>query len=367
MCAEFQSTHIEVYRRRGAFAGWPANYGLWAWGQEILSVFVVGLVGPKGDMHELDREHPFKPSQARSLDGGMTWRPEAFRGDVPGGVSLSADEHLEIELKVRPQISRTADFSALNDPIDFLDAETTVMCARTGLAEDSISWFYVSHSRGRRWEGPFAFTGLNFPIAARTDIVPLGRNEALFMLTTAKSDGREGRVFCARTLDGGQSFEFMGFVGEEPSGHRIMPSSVAVKGGTVVTATRCANADGDGWIEVLGSNDEGRHWSRLGVAVDDTGPGGNPPALAALGDGRLALAYGCRERPFGIRLRLSEDAGKSWGDERIIRADGGTPDIGYPKAVVLSGGELLLVYYFNDGPAQDRYIASSRVGAAVVT
>lgn len=327
MSTEFRTTHIDVYHRRGAFAGWPANYGLWSWGQEVLSVFAVGRVGPKGDIHELDREHPFRPCRARSLDGGMTWKPETFHGHVPGGASLSADEHIEIELKVRPQINRWT-LAALNDPIDFLDSETTVMCARTGLAEDSVSWFYVGRSRGRRWEGPYAFAGLNLPISARTDIVPLGQNEALFLLTTAESDGREGHVFCARSLDGGRSFEFMGMVGEEPAGYRIMPSSIAVKGGTVVTATRCARRDGDGWIEVFSSTDEGRQWSRLGVAVDDTGPGGNPPALAVLGDGRLALAYGCREQPFGIRLRLSEEAGKSWGDEQIVRADGGTPDIG---------------------------------------
>jgi hypothetical protein len=63
-------------------------------------------MGPKGEIHELDREHPFKPCQARSLDGGITWKPETFHGNVPGGASLSADEHLEIELKVRKATPR---------------------------------------------------------------------------------------------------------------------------------------------------------------------------------------------------------------------------------------------------------------------
>lgn len=361
MCAEVSVTHHEVYRRRGAFAGWPANYGLWAWGDEVLSGFAVGRIGPKGNIHELDREHPFKPCQARSLDGGQTWQIEAFNGRVPGGASLSADEHLEIELKVRPQLDRTADLNALNEPIDFTDPETIVMCARTGLAEDSVSWFYVSRSRGRRWEGPFAFTGLKLPIAARTDIVALGPREALFLLSTARTDGQEGLAFCARTLDGGRSFEFMGFVGDEPAGHRIMPSSTRMCDGTVVTATRCADRDGNGLIEVFSSTDEGRSWIKLGAAVDDTGYGGNPRALTVLEDGRLALAYGCRNQPFGIRLRLSRDGGQSWGDEIPLRADGGTSDIGYPKAVALDGNDLLIVYYFNDGPGQERYIAASRV------
>jgi hypothetical protein len=357
----FSVSHQEVFRRKGAFAGWPANYGLYAWGDEILSVFAVGRVGPKGEIHELDRETPFKPCQSRSLDGGVTWKLQTFHGSVPGGASLSADEHLEIELKVRAQLDRVADLAVLSEPIDFLDPETIVMCARTGLGQDSMSWFYVSRSRGHRWDGPFAFNGLGIPIAARTDIVALGQKEALFMLTTAKANGEEGRVFCARTLDGGRSFEFLGFVGDEPAGHRIMPSSVRLGDGTIVTATRCAGRGGNGWIEVFNSRDEGRCWKEISVAVRNTGPGGNPPALTLLCDGRLALAYGSRNAPFGIRLRLSEDGGNSWNDEAMIRADGGTSDIGYPKAVLLGSGSLLVAYYFNDGSGQERYIASSKV------
>jgi len=88
--------------------------------------------------------------------------------------------------------------------------------------------------------------------------------------------------------------------------------------------------------------------------VGNTGPGGNPPALTLLGDGRLALAYGSQEAPFGVRLRLSEDGGKSWNDEAIIRADGGTSDIGYPKDVLLGSTSLLVAYYFNDGSGLER-------------
>lgn len=309
MSVKLRISHHEVFRRRGVFAGWPANYGMWSWGDEVLSVFAVGRIGPKGEVHELDRERPFKPLQARSLDGGRTWMTEPFHGSLPGGASMSADEPLEIELKIRPQLDRAADLKPFNQCIDFLDRETVVMCARTGLGQDSVSCFYVSRSRGRQWDGPFAFSGLTLPISARTDIVPLGSLQALFMLTSAKADGQEGQVFCARTLDGGKQFEFMGFVGDEPDGHRIMPSSLKLADGRIVSATRRAGRDGSAWMETVGSTDEGRHWDRLGVAVESTGPGGNPPALMELGDGRLILAYGCRDKPFGIRLSVSETAG----------------------------------------------------------
>jgi hypothetical protein len=51
----------------------------------------------------------------------------------------------------------------------------------------------------------------------------------------------------------------------------------------------------------------------------------------------------------------------SWSEEEMVRTDGGTPDIGYPKAVLLDNGHLLLVYYFNDGPGLERYIAASLI------
>lgn len=68
-------------------------------------MFAVGKVGPKGEIHELDRTSAFFPTQARSRDGGMTWVAEAFVGRVPDGYSLSADEHLEQRLKVGRKLS----------------------------------------------------------------------------------------------------------------------------------------------------------------------------------------------------------------------------------------------------------------------
>ena len=29
-------THVKVYCEAGRFGGWPANHGIWSWGNEIL-------------------------------------------------------------------------------------------------------------------------------------------------------------------------------------------------------------------------------------------------------------------------------------------------------------------------------------------
>ena len=356
--------HIDVYREPGKFAGWPANYGLWSWSDEIVAVFAVGEIGDMGELHEIDREEPFIPCQARSLDGGRTWKTEVFNGRLPGGPTLSADEHVVHALKTGPRIVPERDLGRLERPIDFLDSETVVLAARTGLASNAISWFYVSRDRARSWEGPYRFDGIDPPISARTDIVPLGRDDALFMLTTAKADGEEGRVFCARTRDGGRRFTFEGFVGDEPAGFSIMPASVLRPDGSILTLVRMGAPSAPGWIEAFTSDDRGKTWSAAGRVVENTGTGGNPPALASTTDGTLVLVYGYRDAPFGIRMRTSAEGGRSWSEEYIVRDDGGTPDLGYPRLVRLNDGTLLAVYYFNQGEGEERYIATSLISAA---
>src|SRR5437870_8894780 len=84
--------HVKVYSERGRFAGWPANHGLWSWGDEILVGFSAGYhkdLGP--ERHNIDREGPEEHLLARSRDGGETWTIEnpAEKGTlIPSGPAL---------------------------------------------------------------------------------------------------------------------------------------------------------------------------------------------------------------------------------------------------------------------------------------
>ncbi len=64
--------HVTVYRETGRFAGWPANYGVWSWGDEIALGFTLGYTDPQGGFHARDKDRPFVNMQARSVDGGET-------------------------------------------------------------------------------------------------------------------------------------------------------------------------------------------------------------------------------------------------------------------------------------------------------
>jgi hypothetical protein len=81
--------------------------------------------------------------------------------------------------------------------------------------------------------------------------------------------------------------------------------------------------------------------------------------MIKLKDGRLAITYGYRSEPYGIRARLSSDQGQTWGKEIMLRADGGWWDLGYPRTVERPDGKIVTVYYFNDSKEQERYIAAT--------
>lgn len=355
--------HVTVYRNAGRYAGWPANYGMWSWGDELVLCFTSGYPGVSGGLHTRDKSRPFTTIRARSLDGGSSWEIDDFPGRTPGGRALSADEHQEPGLRVAAALDGPDAPNQAPGDVDFTHPDFALMCARSGLGEGARSWFYTSVDRGRTWDGPYGLPSFGQSgIAARTDYVVTGPSSAMFWLTAAKRDGREGSVFCARTEDGGASFEFVAWLGDEPAGFAIMPASVRIEGGGLRTAVRRSEGEGSerrNWIDLYASGDDGASWRLLSRPLEDTGRSGNPPTLTALADGRLVLTYGYRAPEYGVRAKTSADHGATWSPEIILRADAGGPDLGYPRTVSRSDGGLVTAYYFNDRPDGERYIAAT--------
>lgn len=356
---------ITIYREAGRFAGWPANYGIWHWGDEIVVGFTAGYTDPTGGFHARDKSRPFLPMQARSLDGGLTWSVQETPCRRPGGRGLSADEHMNPTLHVLDLLDGDEGPQPCPGAIDFTHPDFALMCARSGLRAGARSWFYLSNDRCHSWQGPynlpmFGQTG----IAARTDYLVNGPRELLLFLTASKADGNEGRVFCARTTDGGQSFHLHGLVGAEPAGFEIMPASLRVSATRILVAVRVKSGitdftEAQHFIDLYASDDDGATWHYFNRPVPNTGKGGNPPTLTRLQDGRICMTYGYRAAPFGLRAKLSTDEGGTWGEEIILRDDGGNHDIGYPRTVQRTDGTIVTVYYYNDQAEGDRYLAAT--------
>ena len=327
--------NVTVFGEPGRYGGWPANHGLWQWGDELVAGFEVAWYKPATNDHAVDRSKPFENWQARSLDGGRTWKTESA-------------------LPFR-EIGREQPPAPLIEPLDFAAPDFALMF-RFGSIQVGPSWFYASGDRCRTWRGPFAFSveGID-KIATRTDLVALGPRDCLMFGSAAKNNDKEGRTFCARTTDGGMHWKLVSWIGPEPEEFAIMPSTVRLAGGALLTAIR--NGKPGFNITVWRSDDFGANWRPLGAATPDIG--GNPPALVQLKDGRLCLSYGCRRKPFGVRAHLSGDEGRTWGPELVLRDDGLTGDLGYPRSVVRPDGKVLTVYYFNGPHDEDRTIQAT--------
>jgi hypothetical protein len=342
---------VVVYAERGRFAGWPANHGIWSWGDEILVGFSRGFDKDRGPYHHIDKDKPEEFLLARSRDGGSTWSVEP---PLPPGALIGTPG---MRHGLMPPGAALEEPASLREPINFT-APGFAMTVRMENTNAGTSRFYHSHDRGLSWHGPYRLPLFGQKgVMGRTDYLVNGPRDCMLFLTASKADAREGRPFCARTTDGGLTWRFISFIGPEPRGYAIMPSTVRLSSTDLVTTIRRLDAPRS-WIEAYASQNDGQSWSFLSTPEPDTGEG-NPPSLLALADGRLCLTYGVRALPYGIRARLSRDRGKTWGDAITLRDDGAATDLGYVRSIVRTDGLIVAVYYFNDRTRPERYIAAT--------
>ncbi|MCS7024662.1 MAG: glycoside hydrolase [Bryobacteraceae bacterium] len=333
--------HVTIYRETGRFGGWPANHGIWSWGEEIVVGFSAAWYQKKdANRHQMDSSKPEQPRLARSRDGGLSWVVEAPSSLLPP------------EQGGKPA-------QTLQSALPFADPNFAMTLRFKNIHQGS-SYLYYSTDRGKNWQGPYDFPLFGQSgVAARTDYIVEGPRECSVFLTAAKSNGREGRVFLARTRDGGLNWRFVAWIGPEPEGFSIMPSSVRLGPRKLLTATRVKLDQTRSWIELFESEDDGASWKPAGRVADTGSFSGNPPSLIRLQDGRLCLTYARRDPPFPIAAKLSADNGKTWSQEMILRADAAAWDMGYVRSVERPDGKIVTVYYYNDQVAPERFIAAT--------
>ena len=335
--------NVIAYFEAGRFGGWPANGGIWSWGDEIAVCVTRAWFKHNPEEHSVDRDKPGVTAIVRSLDGGETWQME---------------EHKELQM--------SSGAKSAPGGINFTHPDFA-MRVRDGM-------FFYSYDRGRTWRGPYTLPDfkLGDQLTSRTDYIVNGPADCHLFVSVKDEKVQSGipdRAFAIRTQDGGKTFVFLGWMtGEEPPMARsVMPATVRTSDGAFVSLLRrrfdlkIGYRNDVNWLDAYGSKDDGRSWKFLArIAYTDTSfHNGNPPSLVQLPDGRLAAAYGVRSRPFGIRARVSSDHGVSWGSEFILRDDARTWDIGYCRSVVRPDGKIVTVYYYATKENFENHIAAT--------
>ena len=347
--------HAVVYQRQDEFSGWPHTSGFWDLGDGRLLQNFITIATDYDSPNAISHDNIGRSSggemrmvTVRSSDYGRTWD-----GDSP---TFAAYDNLD------PAMAQATSFEQIA-PIDFLDPNTLVAnhSSDFGTPEGRTS-VRISKDAGASWSPPFdlPLDGLHSLSAINsTTVRPDGR--ALIFLIEVDESGWVRHPLVYGSQDGGIGFHFISRItpridpigmaeGDWQStyrfgGHRwFYPRGYMLPSGRILCCLRSQrDPTGVMWSELWNSDDGGRTWDYLS-RINDFGA---PTSLVQMGDGRLVAVYGYRLEPQGIRARVSEDDGESWGPELIVRDDGGSWDLGYPNAWPTDDGRVGVLYYFN--------------------
>lgn len=345
--------HSVVHRDQNAFCGWPFYCGLWRTAGGTLVAGFKRIPVNYGQEDAVSHERLIVGQGelvlTRSSDEGESWE----RG-------VSHVHRLDIT---------AAEIDALGPrnyapegPLDLTHPDTLFMSGATPafLKPDSQPWLRASSDGGLTWRRHILLPMHGLPALSGCGSV-LIRSDGLALLGLAMTTegGWMNRPLVFASPDG-IDWRFLTFVaGQDPFGQSVSvrdgqvtfgakglyyPRMVELADGRILCSLRCQrDARSVLWTEIYASEDGGLTWSFLS-RVNEWGAPGD---LVAMKDGRVACIYGYRVAPFGIRARISEDRGATWGREIVLRDDGGSWDLGYPRAIELKPGVLMAHYYMN--------------------
>jgi hypothetical protein len=361
-----------VYRRENEFASHPYVRGFWETAAgHLICNFSVATVDYHGDPNQLAHTGLVagaggrRAMTVRSEDRGRTWTIANQDAKRPNNDVMVP----RVGIDGRP--APLTDIGA----VDFLNKDVLVSnFNHQYMTQDPLIWdfyndlrntipaperrvfFRISQDAGKSWSRSAMLPDDGFYSMAATEsatVRPDGR--CLLFLSGVTKQGQQSRPMVYRSMDDGTNFHFMSFVVPRDTrfeGLNIMyPRGLMLPNGRLLCTLRLdRDWAGDMWTELHASDDGGRTWDFLSRATEF----GAPSAPLRLRDGRLVMVYGQRLAPSGVRAVVSEDEGRTWSGEIIVRDDGGSWDVGYPRAWEYSPGRVGVVYYYNtkDDPVQ---------------
>ena len=354
--------HMRIHGDRTTYCGHPRQGGLFYFGSGELAV-----LHNHATVYYRSREdvqHDFYGYHARavlllqrSTDGGKTW---------PGADDVVVwDESAPVDQREKYVLS------ALTSPrqrIDLTRPESIVVFPRTFLgpnqygAPQMVSFALRSPDKGRTWEKtPTLLVPPPGCYSASPDNAPIVRMPDGTLLIPMRTFGARSSVDLYASTDDGLSWNFRTQI-TEPHDY---PALILLKSGRL----QCYSYP----LGMCYSDDGGKTWSkRQAIVPPQPSPWATKdpvyqaelahrsPAALLLRDGRILILFARRLAPgMGIGGILSEDQGRTWSPDFIIRSDANASsktringvstdysDIGYPLMTQLEDGRIFSTYYF---------------------
>jgi Neuraminidase (sialidase) len=347
--------HGIVYRNDNEFCSWPFTQGFFETADGTLIVNFMRASANYGDIASLNHNVVARGGStlvsARSFDRGRTWDKEPLqehRGNAAGEHDGTGESILEL------------------GPLDFGNKDTLVWSQSTAFGTpNSRPYVRISKDAGRNWSRLFRLPLDGLPaVSSNSSQMLRSDGRSMLLLTMVSRDGWTRRPMVYLSTPDQSTWHFLSFITpkDDPfgaadgdwantassfafGGHRwFYPRTVQLPNGRILCTLRCQRSpQGDMWSELFYSDDGGGTWAFLS-RINDFGA---PTSMVRMRDGRLVAVYGYRLPRHGIRAVVSEDEGKTWEPEIIVRDDGGSWDLGYPQAIESSRGKVMVAYYFN--------------------
>ena len=335
--------HLTIYREEGWYGAHP-NIVRTPPGDLLVLFHRSPHLGYSHHGHPL-----FDVRACRSADGGQSWGPAQFVTVDPLGGVLDFGTH------------------TLSDGSLFLHASTVELVPKDGeghgsewVARPGIPFWVRSRDDGHTWTEPRRFPPLPDAVwghpashsgVCRSGLLALPDGRLLMpSKATGHPDGSPPFFgMCRVSTDLGENWEYGGRIAEDPVAHFSEPAIHRTPGGRILVLFRCHPgrkvANLDVFLARVCSDDGGQTWS----AWEPTTMRGCPGHLLGLKDGRIFATVGTRwEGQRGCMARVLEPEGEDLdtAPDLVLRSDSHDRDCGYPWAVELEDGRVLVVYYY---------------------
>ena len=350
--------HITIYRKPGFYSTRPNLV-------RAPSGDLLVLFARQPDLGYSHHGHPLADVRVcRSQDEGQTWsEPQPVTGDPSGGIVdfgthtlpdgsifLHASCNELIPAKGRAQVTFDSPphARAVGDP------EDSVWLSRPG-----IPFWVRSRDDGHSWSSPERFPPLPDAVwghpaehsgVCRSGLLTLPDGRQLLPSKATDHPDGEQPYFGMMRISGdvGETWTYSGRIAEDPVAHFSEPTIHLTPGGRLLVLYRCHPEKGGGakFLALVYSDDGGDTWSPWRA----TSIRGSPGHMLGLWDGRIFVTVGTRwAGQLGCTARVLEPEGRDLDSapDLLLRSDSENWDCGYPWAVELNDGRVLVVYYYS--------------------